>query len=221
MQKIDHTKEKIEQALGFKSGSFDGDAIKIIDDYFVNETHTANGHGKISVALIDVLKVAKKRCFNMEGNEELSEYEGVLIFLSYLIGAEIATKKQQIEELKRSSPLAALLGGGNPFGGGHPLSDLLSKLGGKRTGPEGLMSEITRKVKEAKANGEGPECMDRIIQEVMGSLGDKKKPMDKIVMKVDSREEAELHQRAISALAAGKLDESIACIQEIKQLKTK
>ena len=204
-QKINHESKTIEEALGFKEGTFREELADLSHDFFCNKQHDGPGHGKSSMAIMDILKLAKSKCLGIEDNLELSEYEATLLFLAFITGSNIAKEK------------AAMGGGfGGHSGGPKSIADLL--FGGNPTGHAFDIHDMMDKVREAKAAGRGPEVIDEILNE---AFGPKKLSDQTIVMKAGSREEAELHQSAIQSMAAGKLDEAMATLQKIKELKNK
>jgi len=105
--KIDHTKQKLNDALGLKS-----DMIPTIDsivkDYFVSEKRGI-GHGKASLMIEEIINKTKKEIFEVE-DQEIQEYEASLAYLAYVVGLEVAAKKVSFEKTKQAF-VSSLLGG--------------------------------------------------------------------------------------------------------------
>jgi hypothetical protein len=110
--KIDHNQRKLNDALGFKDDMTDTIG-SIVKRYFVKEEGRGMGHGKASLLVEDIINTAKKRTFNVE-DQEVQEYEATLAYLAYVVGLEVAARKQSIADMK--SKFVSSLLGGNPIG---------------------------------------------------------------------------------------------------------
>ena len=127
--KIDHTKQKLNDALGLKS-----DMIPTIDsivkDYFVSEKRGI-GHGKASLMIEEIINKTKKEIFEVE-DQEIQEYEASLAYLAYVVGLEVAAKKVSFEKTKQAF-VSSLLGG-------KPIGSIFEELM-KSRGDKPLMGE--------------------------------------------------------------------------------
>lgn len=91
--KINHQAKRIHEALGIKS-AYQEEVCTIIQDFFVNKNQDGPGHSKTSLALVEAVELAKKEVFNV--TTPINEYEATLIYLGYLVGAEISAHRERM-----------------------------------------------------------------------------------------------------------------------------